>query len=323
MFGLRVRRRAGRSRLRRSLVATGVAAAAGAAVIAGAVPASAAEPPTLAGAWAPLNRCPVDAPAMLAADGAQTAALCLAASGDSGTMQIGGKTVPVGKTDLQFGVTRAGSTFTVVSPSGGALSSAPVKVPGGLLNLMCPSDIPVISGICDRLADAKLNAITAYVEPAGAPSQFNFVAGIGVDQPIVNLPIKIRLDNPILGSNCYLGSNSNPIVLRPANTTRPAVAPVRFDEDGTLDPAGQMGYVGASGADQADNTFSVPGANGCGLFGALDWAVNLQLGLPSPAGENSFVLNSTQTAFGGHFTPLTFAPDQGQRLSEHWHAAVR
>lgn len=281
----------------------------------------AAAPPTLAGAWAPLNRCPVDAAAMLAATGTTTVANCLASSSTGGSITLGGTTLTTGPTNLQFGVISSGQTFTVVPPSGSAIIATPVQIPGGLLGLMCPSDIPIVSGICERLENGAINGITATVESAGAPSEFNLAAGLGMGQQILRLPVKIKLSNPFLGSNCYIGSNSNPIVLRPANTTRPTPQITRFNPDGTPNPLGVMGYAGATGATQGDSTFAVPEADGCGLLGILDGAVNQRQGLPSPAGENSIVLNNSTTQFGGFFLPATAAPTQGRQLAERWHAA--
>jgi hypothetical protein len=318
MFGLR----------RRQLLALACAAVAGPAVLA--APAAAADdavtvaaaPPVLAGAWAPLNRCPVDNPAMLAATGTTTVASCLASSSATGSITLGGTTLTTGATNLQFGVVSSGQTFTVIPPAGSAIIAAPVQIPGGLLGLMCPSNIPFVTTICELLANGAINGITATVESAGAPSEFSLTAGLGVGQPILRLPVKIKLSNPFLGDNCYIGSNANPIVLRPANLTRPTPQITRFNPDGTLNPLGVMGYAGATGANQGDSTFAVPAANGCGLLGLLDGAVNARQGLPSPAGENSIVLNNATTQFGGHFLPATAAPNQGRQLAELWHAAV-
>lgn len=285
-------------------------------------PAVAAAGPTLAGAWAPLNRCPVDDPAMLAADGVSVAALCLSSSATNGTFTIGHTTLTSGATDLQVGVLNQGGTYTTVAPSGGAVVGAPVEIPGGLLGLMCPSNIPIIADICRQIANDPNNRVTATIQSAGAPTDFNLAAGTGVGIPIFTLPVKIKLDNPLLGGNCYIGSNSNPILLKPANLTRPTARVVRFNADGTPSTTGQMGYLSMSGASQGDSTFAVPRASGCGLFGILSGAVDLKQGLPSPAGSNSMVLNDPVTNLGGFQNPRAFAPTEGRQLSDRWHAAV-
>ncbi len=321
--------RSSRAAVRRTFVAGGAVAAVLALMTttASAVPAAADEgdggpaASELAGNWAPFDRCPVDDPAMLDADGDELAALCLASSSASGTMTIGEKTVPTAGTDLQFGLLGDGVDYTTVSPAGTGIEADPVTVPGGLLNLMCPSDIPVLTSLCEKAADSSLNAVTATVEPAGDPSDFNLNAGLSTGQPIVTLPIKIKLDNPLLGGNCYIGSNEDPILLQPANAEQPTLNLVRYAPDGTTDPTGVMSNIALSGADQVDDSFAVPGADGCGLFGALDWAVDAQLGLPSPEGANSLVLHSAETTTGGFYTPANFTPDQGEQLADHWHAA--
>lgn len=277
---------------------------------------------TLAGAWAPLDRCPVDDPAMLAADGASVAALCLSSTSTAGTFTIGRTALTTGRTDLQVGVLNQGGTYSVVAPRSGAVVGDPVDIPGGLLGLMCPSNIPVISDICRQAENSPLNRVTATIQSAGAPTDFNLAAGVGTGTPIITLPVKIKLDNPLLGSNCYIGSNSNPILLKPANLTRPTARVVRFNADGTPNATGEMGYLSVSGASQADTTFAVPRASGCGLLGILSGAVDLKQGLPSPAGSNSLVLNDPVTNLGGFQVPRNFAPTEGQQLSARWHAAA-
>jgi hypothetical protein len=304
------------ARIRRTLFVLLAAVTASLALV---VPASAT---TLAGAWAPLNRCPVDDPAMLAADGATVAALCLSSSAPSGTFTIGATTLTTGTTDLQVGVLNKGGVYTTVAPAAGAVVGAPVDIPGGLLGLMCPSAIPFVTGICLQLANNPLNRVTATIESAGAPTDFNLTAGVGTGTPIITLPVKIKLDNPFLGGTCYIGSNSAPILLKPANLTRPTGKVVRFNADGTANTTGQQGYLSLSGAAQGDSTFAVPKSNGCGLFGILSGAVDLKQGLPSAAGSNSLVLNDAVTNLGGFQVPRTFAPTEGQQLSDRWHAAV-
>lgn len=283
---------------------------------------AAAQATTLAGAWAPLNRCPVDDPAMLAADGVTVAAVCLSSSAPSGTFTIGDTTLTTGATDLQLGLLNRAGVYTTVPPAAGAVIGDSVDVPGGLLGLMCPSNIPLVSTICLGLVNNPLNKVTATIQSAGAPTDFNLAAGVGVGTPIVTLPVKIKLDNPFLGTTCYIGSNSNPILLKPANLTKPTGRVVRFNADGTLNTTGQQGYLSLSGAAQGDSTFAVPKSSGCGLFGILSGAVDLQQGLPSAAGSNSLVLNDAVTNLGGFQIPRNFAPTEGQQLSDRWHAAV-
>src|SRR5262245_40857764 len=144
-----------------------------------ALPGTAAAAPTLRGGWAPLNRCPVDDPAMLAATGTTSVASCVAADSAGGSITLGGTTLVTGATNLQFGLVNTGGVFTVIPPAGGAIISAPVQIPGGLLGLMCPSNIPFVSQICNLIAGGGANVITATVVPAGTPSEFSLPAGLG------------------------------------------------------------------------------------------------------------------------------------------------
>jgi hypothetical protein len=308
--------------MRRTRTVLGAMVAAVAVSLAIVTPAAAAAGPTLAGAWAPLNRCPVDDPAMLAADGATVAALCVSSSAASGTFTIGETTLTTGATDLQLGLLNRAGAYTTVAPPAGAVVGDSVDIPGGLLGLMCPSDIFIIADICRQVANSPLNRVTATIESAGTPTDFNLAAGLNVGQPIVTLPVKIKLDNTFLGNNCYIGTNANPILLKPANLTRPTGRVVRFNADGSANPTGEMGYVSLTGASQSDSTFAVPRASGCGLFGILSGAVDLKQGLPSASGSNSLVLNDAVTNLGGFQTPRNFAPTQGQQLATRWHAAV-
>jgi hypothetical protein len=283
------------------------------------VPASAA---TLKGDWAPFTRCPVDDPAMLAADGVSTVDLCIASHSPSGTIKLGSITATTGASDLQLGLLSSASGFRLVSPSGGGIVSDPVKVPGGLLGLMCPSKLLLVAQLCQQATDNSLNNVFATVEPAGAPSDFNLAAGLGTGQPILTLPVKIHLQNPLLAATCTIGSDSNPILLKPANLTSPTAGFTRFDGDGTDDPAnGALLRIGLTGAAQGDNSFAVPGATGCGLLGLANTAINLKSGLPSPAGKNSLVLNDASTFLAGFNIPSDFAPNSGQQLSSLWHSA--
>jgi hypothetical protein len=286
--------------------------------------ASTASGVTLGGDWAPFTRCPVDDPAMLAADGVNNVALCVASDSPSGSITLGSTTVPTGDSNLQFGLVENPQTgaFSIISPPGGAIVAAPVQIPGGLLGLMCPSNIPVVSAVCDEITNSSLNKVTATLEPAGDPSDFSLGAGLSAGEPILTLPVMIHLQNPLLGPGCYVGSDNDPIVLHPENLTTPVVNLGRFDANGTPDPSdGVMLSISSTGGTQGDSSFAVPGATGCGLAGVLDGAVDLKQGLPSPSG-NDLVLNNASADLAGLNSPALVAPDAGQDLSSYWHSAV-
>jgi hypothetical protein len=264
---------------------------------------------------------------MLAADGVIRQAFCAAADSPSGSATIGSTTVTTGDTNLQFGLVTDTSTnpetVTAFSPPGGAVVAAPAQVPGGLLGLMCPSLIPVISQICQTLVNSPLNAVSAVVESAGDPSNINLLAQLQKGVPILTLPVKIQLQNPILGSNCFIGSDSNPILLHPENLTTPTVSNVRFKTNGTPAKGGPM-FALVTNATQGDSTFSVPTASGCGglLSLLIDPIVNAKLGLPSPSGSNSLVLNDSTNELASFVNSARLAPNEGKHLARAWQSAV-
>jgi DNA-binding beta-propeller fold protein YncE len=253
------------------------------------------------GNWAPFNRCPVDDPAMLATDGVNTLGLCLGSNSTHGSIKIGNlPTQTTGNTNLQAGlVGDLFGTLSVISSPGGALVADPVQITG-----------------------TPVGTVTAVTQSAGNPSDFNLFAGISTGEPIITLPVKIQLQNPALGPSCFIGSDQDPIVLHPENTdvsNAQAVAGLInfFDPNGTPNLAGPLDALLITGGVQGDDTFAVPGANGCGPNGSLDAVVNAVVGLPSPAGNNHLVLDDASSGLVIPFvTTLT-----GQQLSDDWHVA--
>ncbi len=270
------------------------------------VPAGSASAVELQGPWAPFNQCPVDHPKMLAVTDNGNA--CVSSVSSHGTFRIGDTTVPTGRTELQFGATGPGVP-NVIPP--GYLAAEPVRVPGGLLGLACPSDQPVISEVCNLLVENPLNRVTATVELAGNIRKFSLFAPF-LGGPVVHAPVKIHLSNPLLGGRCYIGSNTEPIVLKPKQN--PPATTIEFGTDPLGSSATFITPVPATGR-LVDNTLSVPRATGCGLLNLFNGAVNGKLGLPSPAGENQLILRDTAARIVGS------APS-GQELSDAWHAAV-
>lgn len=297
-------------------------------VAAVALPTGAAHATTLGGDWASFTRCPVNASAMLAADGVNNVAQCSDTATSGGSIVLGNTTAPVGNSDLQVGIVTDTSTFnsTPVAPSGGAIVADPSTIPGGLLGLMCPSSVPVVSQLCASITNATLNKVTATIEAAGNPTSVNLGAAFGAGQTIISLPVKIQLSNPILGSNCFIGSNSSPIVLNPQNSVAPPNGTFdTFDANGTSDPNGAFQLLNVSGSSIVDNTFAVPGASGCGgpvVDLAVDPVLDLKEGLPSASGHNHLTLNNASISLAGYNDPTSVAPNQGQALAAAWTSAI-
>ncbi|MFD0685213.1 hypothetical protein [Actinomadura fibrosa] len=105
----------------------------------------------------------------------------------------------------------------------------------------------------------------------------------------VLLNLKVKVINPVLGGNCYIGTSSNPIKLHLTFGTTSPPPPNKpitgsYPVDVSTDPP-------VFKATMVDNSFAVPGGSNCGPIsaGGLNWIVNLQGGLPSAAGNNAAV----------------------------------
>jgi hypothetical protein len=256
------------------------------------VPASAVAAPT--GEFAKFAQCPTNNPAVAA---------CLYTENTSGFVTTGAKTVPIkNKVILQGGFGES-NPATGESPFFGAkngvtLSKTPQPVPGGLTGITAPSWWPsILRNLFNETINNGFTGVTATVELAAPATaiKVNPSALATGEGTAIYMPVKIKLDNPFFGSNCYIGSNSNPIQWKfTTGTTSPpapntpitgAVGSVFQNETGTL--------VGFKGQRLVDNSFAVPGANGCGgiLFSwAVDPLVESTVGVPSPAGTNTAVL---------------------------------
>jgi hypothetical protein len=262
------------------------------------------------GLWTPYFRCPVDDPAMLATDGVNLLSSCVASNSTDGSITIGTTNTLTGNSNLQIGAVADFSTgvFTAIAPPAGALVGDPVQVTAG--------------GV----------TVTATVESAGAPTDFDIGAGLSVGAPIITLPVKIHLESlpgaaVDLGPSCFIGSEQDPIVLHPENTdiSNATLSFDTFDPDGTQDPNGELLSLIVGGLVQGDDTFAVPGASGCGPNGdgTLDPVVRAVVGLPSPSGANHLVLDDASSllalpasALSGSGTILT-----GQQFADDWHVA--
>lgn len=205
---------------------------------------------------------------------------CLHSVIGSGHFQMGSKDVPITNPIVLNGGLKEGSK--VVANSQGGLLPAKQKVPGGIIGLTG------LTWLAELLGSEALT-LYAVTELAGQPT---LSTGF-------TLPIKVHLINGTLGSKCYVGSNSNPIVLNLTTETTsppPPNKPIsgKAPEFG-FDPA--TGIVSQKNGTFVDNSFAAPGASGCvlTLFGFipidLDPLVNFQSGLPSAAGHNETVQN--------------------------------
>jgi len=267
---------------------------AGALLLAMLIPATAANA-ALTGEYARFATCP-DANA--AVDG------CVYAETTSGTFTMGAKTVPIVKPVILKGGVDSdnGSIFgnlTFVAPTDGVtLSKSPQPVPGGLTGIVAPSWWPsLLRDLFNETINNGFTGVTATVELAGPASsvKFNALADLTATGTALAMPVKVKLDNPFLGSSCYIGSNSNPIKLNLTTGTTSPPPPNTPISGSPGEPFSveENAIIGFKNNSLVDNSFAAPGANGCGgiLFSwAVDPFVNSIVGVPSAAGTNTAIL---------------------------------
>ncbi len=206
--------------------------------------------------------CPTTAPGVVG---------CIDIQGVSGSLEIKGFTVPLGDSLEIRGGLVDGTPDRLVAPTGtNGFFTRPVQIPGGLLGI----DFPIPG-----------NAVTGTAQLAGPTSAIGLSLG---EVSTVSIPVKLKLDNPILGPNCYIGTNSNPVRINlTTGTTSPP--PPNRPITGSLGTGSFEGNVlKIMGSVSVENSFSIPGASGCGLgLGLVNALVNAKLKLPSAGGNNT------------------------------------
>lgn len=242
------------------------------------------------GEFSQFAECPLNRP---------TIEFCIYSETNGGFFQIGKKTTPLKNTViLQGGLEFVGGVPKFFgAENGDTLSKTPQPVPGGLLGIEAPLWWPkFLRDLFNETINNGFTGVTATVELAAPATSvvvdpLKFFSGA---PKALSLPVKIKLSNPFLGNNCYIGSNSKPVVID-FTTGKTSPPPPNVPIEGALgniatNEAGTLLTI--SGGRLVNNEFAAPGANGCGgLFAFLiDPFVNSMVGLPSPAGTNTAVL---------------------------------
>ncbi|MGO9489862.1 MAG: hypothetical protein ACLQBB_12640 [Solirubrobacteraceae bacterium] len=225
---------------------------------------------------------------------------CLYAKTESGKIVIGKEDVPIEKAIvLQGGLNEnAEHTFNFVAATdGNTLSRSPQKVPGGLSGLVKCDEISnfMERASCELFFENGATGVTATTELAAPASSIkvNLVGLLEGTGTALSLPVKVKLENPLLGNSCYVGSNSNPIVLE-LTTGKSGAFTGEIGEFQFVEEAIAL----ITHNSLVNGTFSAPAASGCGgVFSFLvDPIIDSRLGLPSASGKNAAVLNGTLEA---------------------------
>jgi len=157
--------------------------------------------------------------------------LCLYSQITGGVTTLGKLTVPiVNPVTLQVGIiftepktaTEFETETFVAALNEETLSPTPQPVPGGLSSVIDCNEIKdkgfwgrLRRGACRAILNNHwYTAVNETTELAGPTSQIHvskrneeIEEGVGL-----TLPVKIHLENPLLGNDCYIGSNTNPII---------------------------------------------------------------------------------------------------------------
>lgn len=228
---------------------------------------------------------------------------CFYSLSNEGEVAIGETKMPiVNPITIQGGMTGPVEDFSrlVGAVNGITFSRTSQPLPGGLSAVVSSGKTPaLVEALAKFLSANGLNQVNSTLELARPASEIqlsesNLTNAEGV---VMKLPVKIHLENPLLGNSCYIGSSASPVVFElTAGTTNPP--PPNLPISGSLGAIELLEggrVVRDEGAELVDNAWSLPKASGCGgvLSFLITPAINAQLGLPSAAGHNSAILKST------------------------------
>jgi hypothetical protein len=229
---------------------------------------------------------------------------CIYALTKGGKVVLGSKDVTITSSVLLQGGFGTPDPTTKVSKFYGAtngvtLQKVPQNVPGGLAGVVPQKGSGwLVERLVKFFFENSLTGLSSTLElakPATAIeiSEFAMSRKEGV---ALKMPIKIHLENPFLGSKCYVGSESSPITwnLTSGKTSPPgpntsiegSFGKASFLEEGLILHLEENKLV--------DNSWSAPQATGCGgILGFLvNPVVNSQLGTVT-AGHNTAILENS------------------------------
>jgi hypothetical protein len=253
-----------RTRYRKILVAAALTTLALTAIVASAANAATPAPP-----YQDFAGCPSEAENELVGS-------CFKYVFDGGHLKLGGVEVAVSNPIVVRGGAES-VTGNFVGNGEAGIVPTQEKVTGGLGKLL---GVPwLVEGLAPTLL--KVNATVELAGTPGSITNFPFT-----------LPVKLHLQNPLLGSSCYIGSASSPIALSlGTGTTSPPAPnkPITGQSPTPFHPEAEREEVRiAENGILVDNAFAVPATTGCN--GLADY-INSAGHLPAAAGNSEAVLN--------------------------------
>lgn len=230
---------------------------------------------------------------------------CVRVVTTSGEVVLGSRhTQLVRPVTLQGGVSATDETKRFMSRFYGAqgtdtLTRAVQPVGGGLSGVFAPAHTPpwletVIAYVSKR-GPTGVGATLELARPAEeiVASEYNLLAEEGV---ALRLPVRLHLENPILGSRCYIGSSRAPFIWNlTSGATHLRTAVASNGASGTVRSDSRDEILRITGARLVDHGWSAATASGCGgvLAPLIDPVIDSSFGLPASAGGGWAVLNST------------------------------
>lgn len=188
----------------------------------------------------------------------------------------------------------------VAATNGVTLSKAPQNVEGGLLGIVPPESAPPLVKLLSKyFFENSITGVKATLELAKSASEieiseFNLLLEEGL---ALKLPVKVKLENPFLGSNCYVGSSSSPIIwnLTSGETSPPAGFKKLIGTSGLLEAKEEDEIAQLTGNELVENDWTAPKASGCGgiLSFLVDPLLDSMAGLEAKAGESEAILKNT------------------------------
>ncbi len=263
---------------RKKLVALGVVGMSAACLLSVTTPASASQgtsvptPSTFA-------QCPVNG--YIGPKHADRVSICIVGITSVGTIDIGGlDTTFRGPGLAQFGF--AGNSGITVDNTVDALDGQSYTAPRQLLSKPVMAMLGNPSGV-----NPPAQSDVYVVSQQAGPISFNLTTpGSSGINPETIVPLTFRLENPLLGSHCYVGTLADPVTL----TLTTGISGSLTGTVGTLNVYDNGSVVQTVGSEVVDGVFSVPGATGCGAGGLWDSAIDANNSLPSPSGSNVAML---------------------------------
>ena len=208
---------------------------------------------------------------------------CIVGVAAQGTIDIGPlDTTFHGPGVVQGGFSTSSPTWLVSTNWADALDGKSYSAPRQLLS------IPVMTLLGNPDVTPPANSDVYVVSQQAGPMGFDIATpGIGGITPYTVIPLSFHLVNPLLGPDCYIGTDSDPITLHLTTATSGALTGAL----GTLQtsPLGRGEVIETIGTEVVDNTFTAPPATGCGTDGVWDSAITAMEGADAP-GSNSVIL---------------------------------